>query len=190
MRCSQAVTHPSTNRTLRCLTSVCGREPVDPAWYGRWRETGRRAPYLYADGGGRLGQSLYHSPGRRGWGTVIPCRSAHDSCRTQVRPPRVSYEAQVQRSSPGPGQLGLGRLHDPTAAYRLILSASPAPQVLGPGSSNSAATRTRSAAHIKHPPANQVRSPAPSRPPELGHQDLSVLSSYRPPRPTDHHTVP
>ena len=39
MRCSQAVTHLSTNRTQRCLTSVCGREPVDPAWYGRWRET-------------------------------------------------------------------------------------------------------------------------------------------------------
>ena len=39
MRCSQAVTHLSTNRTQRCLTSVCGREPVDPAWYGRWRES-------------------------------------------------------------------------------------------------------------------------------------------------------
>ena len=38
MRCSQAVTHPSTIRTLRCLTSVSGREPVYPAWCGRWRE--------------------------------------------------------------------------------------------------------------------------------------------------------
>ena len=27
-RYSQAVTHPSTNRTRRCLTSVIGREPV------------------------------------------------------------------------------------------------------------------------------------------------------------------
>ena len=27
-RYSQAVTHPSTNRTQRCLTSVIGREPV------------------------------------------------------------------------------------------------------------------------------------------------------------------
>ncbi|KAG8234095.1 hypothetical protein J437_LFUL014845 [Ladona fulva] len=62
-RCSQAVTHPSTIRALRCLTSVIGREPVirvfrirkkhlkivpssssvigrEPvfsSWYGRWR---------------------------------------------------------------------------------------------------------------------------------------------------------
>jgi hypothetical protein len=27
-RCSQAVTHPSTDRARRCLTSVIGREPV------------------------------------------------------------------------------------------------------------------------------------------------------------------
>ena len=27
-RYSQAVTHPSTNRARRCLTSVIGREPV------------------------------------------------------------------------------------------------------------------------------------------------------------------
>ncbi|GBP51646.1 hypothetical protein EVAR_96242_1 [Eumeta japonica] len=34
-RCSQAVTHPSTDRARRCLTSVIGREPVRSAWYGR-----------------------------------------------------------------------------------------------------------------------------------------------------------
>ena len=34
-RGSQAVTHPSTNRAQRCLTSVIGREPVLSAWYGR-----------------------------------------------------------------------------------------------------------------------------------------------------------
>ena len=34
-RCSQAVSHPSTNRARRCLTSVIGREPVYSAWYGR-----------------------------------------------------------------------------------------------------------------------------------------------------------
>ena len=34
-RCSQAVTHPSTGRARRCLTSVIGREPVFSAWYGR-----------------------------------------------------------------------------------------------------------------------------------------------------------
>ena len=34
-RYSQAVTHLSTNRALRCLTSVIGREPVFSTWYGR-----------------------------------------------------------------------------------------------------------------------------------------------------------
>ena len=35
--CSQAVTHPSTNQTLRCLTSLIGREAVHSTWYGRWQ---------------------------------------------------------------------------------------------------------------------------------------------------------
>ena len=34
--CSQAVSHPSTNRAQCCLTSVIGRELVHSAWYGRW----------------------------------------------------------------------------------------------------------------------------------------------------------
>jgi hypothetical protein len=34
-RCSQAVTHPSTDRSRRCLTSVIGREPVHSTWCGR-----------------------------------------------------------------------------------------------------------------------------------------------------------
>ena len=34
-RYSQAVTHPSTNRARRCLTSMIGREPVFSTWYGR-----------------------------------------------------------------------------------------------------------------------------------------------------------
>ncbi len=38
--CSQAVTHPSTNQTQRCLTSVIGRELVLSTWYGRCREKG------------------------------------------------------------------------------------------------------------------------------------------------------
>ena len=32
---SQAVTHPSTNRSRPCLTSVIGRELVHSRWYGR-----------------------------------------------------------------------------------------------------------------------------------------------------------
>ena len=32
---SQAVTHPSTNRSQPCLTSVIGRELVYSRWYGR-----------------------------------------------------------------------------------------------------------------------------------------------------------
>ena len=35
--CSQAVSHPSTNQALCCLTSVIGREPVHSTWYGRSR---------------------------------------------------------------------------------------------------------------------------------------------------------
>ena len=34
---SQAVTHPSTNQTQRCLTSLIGREAVCSTWYGRWQ---------------------------------------------------------------------------------------------------------------------------------------------------------
>ena len=38
---SQAVTHPSTNQALRCLTAVIGREPVLSTWCGRRQgETG------------------------------------------------------------------------------------------------------------------------------------------------------
>ena len=39
-RDSQAVTHPSTNRARRCLTSVIRREPVYSTWYGR-RQRGK-----------------------------------------------------------------------------------------------------------------------------------------------------
>ena len=38
--CSQAVSHPSTNRAQCCLTSVIGRELVHSAWYGRWLRKG------------------------------------------------------------------------------------------------------------------------------------------------------
>ena len=35
-RCSQAVTHLSTNYAQGCLTAVIGREQVFSTWYGRW----------------------------------------------------------------------------------------------------------------------------------------------------------
>ena len=44
--CSQAVTHPSTNQALRCLTSVIRREPVHSTWYGRSRQTLCFAPFI------------------------------------------------------------------------------------------------------------------------------------------------
>ena len=37
-QCSQAVSHPSTNRAQHCLTSVIGRELVYSMWYGRCQE--------------------------------------------------------------------------------------------------------------------------------------------------------
>ena len=46
IQCSQAVTHPSTNRTQHCLTSVIGRELVCSMWYGRWREVRRSVKYI------------------------------------------------------------------------------------------------------------------------------------------------
>ena len=49
-RCSQAVTHPSTNRAWCCLTSVTGRELVFSPWYGRcWREAADLFTLPYAD---------------------------------------------------------------------------------------------------------------------------------------------
>ena len=45
--CSNGITHPSTNQTQRCLTSLIGREAVCSTWYGRWREE-RGTPRNYA----------------------------------------------------------------------------------------------------------------------------------------------
>ena len=45
-RYSQAVTHPSTNRARRCLTSVIRRERVLSTWYGRRQKTHSRRAYL------------------------------------------------------------------------------------------------------------------------------------------------
>ena len=42
-RDSQAVTHPSTNRARRCLTSVIRREPVFSTWYGRRQRRNAKA---------------------------------------------------------------------------------------------------------------------------------------------------
>ena len=46
-RYSQAVTHPSTNRARRCLTSVIRREPVCSTWYGRRRESNEIYSHIY-----------------------------------------------------------------------------------------------------------------------------------------------
>ena len=46
-RYSQAVTHPSTNRARRRLTSVIGRERVFSTWYGRRHESGVVQPTLW-----------------------------------------------------------------------------------------------------------------------------------------------
>ena len=40
-KCSQAVTHPSTDVARPCLTSVIRREPVYSRWYGRRRKNWR-----------------------------------------------------------------------------------------------------------------------------------------------------
>ena len=45
-QCSQAVTHPSTNRAQHCLTSVIGRELVCSMWYGRWRKVGGHLAFI------------------------------------------------------------------------------------------------------------------------------------------------
>ena len=45
-RCSQAVTHPSTNRAQRCLTSVIRRELVFSTWYGRCQKRGANSRIL------------------------------------------------------------------------------------------------------------------------------------------------
>ena len=52
---SQAVSHPSTDQALCCLTSVIGREQVYSAWYGRrlllWKYhrayQNEMTPYIY-----------------------------------------------------------------------------------------------------------------------------------------------
>ena len=41
-KCSQGVSHPSTNLAQRSLTSVIGREPVLSAWYDRKPERNER----------------------------------------------------------------------------------------------------------------------------------------------------
>ena len=38
-RCSQAVTHPSTNRARRCFGDRTRKGPVLSTWYGRWQHT-------------------------------------------------------------------------------------------------------------------------------------------------------
>ena len=51
-RDSRVVTHRSTNRARRCLTSEIGRDPVLSTWYGRVRPCG-----LQASGGPKNGHA-------------------------------------------------------------------------------------------------------------------------------------
>ena len=46
-RYSQVVTHPSTDRARRCLTTVIGREPVYSTWCGRNRWNALNNLHLY-----------------------------------------------------------------------------------------------------------------------------------------------
>ena len=46
IQCSQAVTHPSTDWTQHCLTSVIGRELVYSMWYGRWHLRGTNSHFF------------------------------------------------------------------------------------------------------------------------------------------------
>ena len=46
IQCSQAVTHPSTDWTQHCLTSVIGRELVYSMWYGRWHLKGANSHFF------------------------------------------------------------------------------------------------------------------------------------------------
>ena len=52
---SQAVTHPSTNPTQCCLTSVIRREPVHSAWYGRRTLQHTHKHLLYRNSVKRIG---------------------------------------------------------------------------------------------------------------------------------------
>ncbi|GBP78809.1 hypothetical protein EVAR_65319_1 [Eumeta japonica] len=81
-RCSQAVTHPSTDRARRCLTSVIGREPVYSAWYGRWRHVMRTS--VSPAGGGGVGPRRASGPTSKN-GRFRPCRSRSRTCRGPAR---------------------------------------------------------------------------------------------------------
>ncbi len=70
MRCSQAVTHRSTIRTQRCLTSVSGRELVDPAWYGRWRDARLRVLHLVWSGAFKIPDEV-----KKKWSAKCVCNS-------------------------------------------------------------------------------------------------------------------
>ena len=54
---SQAVTHPSTNRSQPCLTSVIGRELVYSRWYGRRHWSSRQKSIAWSKSAKQLKES-------------------------------------------------------------------------------------------------------------------------------------
>ena len=54
---SQAVTHPSTNRSQPCLTSVIGRELVYSRWYGRRHRSSRQKLIAWSKSAKQLKES-------------------------------------------------------------------------------------------------------------------------------------
>ena len=67
---SQAVTHPSTNRSQPCLTSVIGRELVYSRWYGRRHQSRGKILMQKSKNAGQthvtLGLKLILNPAARG----------------------------------------------------------------------------------------------------------------------------
>ena len=55
---------------LRCLTSVSGRELVDPAWYGRWRDAGLRVLHLVWSGAFKIPDEV-----KKKWSAKCVCNT-------------------------------------------------------------------------------------------------------------------
>lgn len=90
-RCSQAVTHPTTNRARLCLASLIGREAAYSEWYDPCRSNAadrldhdRNRPVVFplsathiSSHSGRIIKSIINTNMQLGIGTAWPCRSNH-----------------------------------------------------------------------------------------------------------------